>query len=581
MNSEKSNKNNVLKNGYISYFWVLFFNALVLAISDVMDTAMAGSIFNLDALAAVSICGLYGTLIYMITKALTQGYGIAMGKAMGKGDKEATNILFTQSLCVQILICTFFAVIAFVFASPLVYLFGAHDEKIISYAIPYLRMIGISSIFIAPNQVFNRAMMLYGYKKECSVLGMVELVLNVVFSLLFALVFKMGVTGLALGTAVGKISSSLYMYMCCRLKPRGLTMCFSMKNLFSSLKSASYGGLPICTTDLGDIVLGTILNNIIAFTIGTEGLAVFALYKSIRRFGKITTKGSVHSLSFLATTLFGARDVEGLKYTLKTSNRMPVLVSIVFSVIMLIFRVPILNVFGCTDTALYSLMTGAFLWLILRNAICTVQKNITSFYNFTGKIGLSIMWAVEVDIIIYIPVCILSLKLFGISGIWIGDALTYVLFFIINSAVILIKKRKMFISTEDFMLLPKDFYDEKNLLNFSITNKGQQVFCVAEQVESFLINHGYNKKIAAHCALCIEELMTRIVKKNANVMDIRLFVSEGNINLSIRDDGEANNHLVYEPVDLADGAGIRIIRNSSKSVDYKYMAGFNALNVQL
>ena len=134
------------------------------------------------------------------------------------------------------------------------------------------------------------------------------------------------------------------------------------------------------------------------------------------------------------------------------------------------------------------------------------------------------------------------------------------------------------------MLLPKKYYDNKNLLEFSMEVKKNQNFEKIDGIRQFLEDHNYDEATVYQCEACLEELLIRVLakKKKPTYVDIRLFIQDDNLRFSMRDNGPMKNHLIVDDTEnKEENVGISIVRKMARAVNYSYMAGFNVLNVEI
>lgn len=257
------------------------------------------------------------------------------------------------------------------------------------------------------------------------------------------------------------------------------------------------------------------------------------------------------------------------------------IVLVAVATLLAIFNTQVLALFGVTDPELISTLFNCFLWLIPIGILTMLFQGMANFYNSTNHVGLSTALLIAGNSVFYGVAFFLLMPVLGISAAWVSYAVAYALLIPVTLLAYRIVAHKVFPrSAHDIMLLPQEFYDEKNLLNFSLGKDDRDLQKIAD-VQTFIQDSGIDDKTAMRCALCVEELAARAFKGNPHIVDIRLFTLEGNVHICLRDDGKADNHLVFTPADEADAAGVRMVREMAKSVSYSYMSGFNVLSVEM
>lgn len=139
-------KNNLVKRVYSVLFATQFADWTLYTIAAMADGALSGVFLDLSALAAIGICAMFNSLIYLLVSAFNRGLSINMGNALGRGNTREANIIFTQLTITQVVLMLPFIAAGVFFPEQLVVLFGAHDPVVAAYAVPYLRLIAISML---------------------------------------------------------------------------------------------------------------------------------------------------------------------------------------------------------------------------------------------------------------------------------------------------------------------------------------------------------------------------------------------------------------------------------------------------
>jgi len=258
------------------------------------------------------------------------------------------------------------------------------------------------------------------------------------------------------------------------------------------------------------------------------------------------------------------------------------IVTAVLLAAMLIGKTQLMSAFGVKDPEMMKTMGSMFLWLIPGCYLCVPVDIFRRFFAVSGHIALSVLFAIGADFIIYVPLVLLLLRSLGISAAWIAYTGCFVIFIAVWVIALMIYMKRPIRTVEDFLMLPKDYFEEDNLMNISLRGGIRESKRIAE-IGDFLVSRGISKKEAFRCQLCVEEIVMHMSegKKLPKFIDIRVFIAGGRIHFSIHNKGTMCNYLVFEPKDEFDGVGIRIVRSVAESVDYNYVMGMNVLNVMI
>ena len=166
------------------------------------DVIMVGQISQ-DALSAVSLAGQIQFVLNLIFLGLTLGTGLMTAQYWGKKDTHTIENILGFALKIAAAISLVFTIGACFFAPQLMHLF-TRETVLISYGSNYLRIVGISYLFMGISQIYQAVIKTIGNVKKSSLISSTALILNIIFNAV--LIFgwfglpKLGVVGAALGT---------------------------------------------------------------------------------------------------------------------------------------------------------------------------------------------------------------------------------------------------------------------------------------------------------------------------------------------------------------------------------------------
>ncbi|MBQ5950800.1 MAG: MATE family efflux transporter [Lachnospiraceae bacterium] len=178
---------------------------LVTSFYNLVDTAFVGRI-DTQATAAVGVSMAVMSLIQAFSFLFGHGSGNYMSRRFGAGDYEDARRMAATGFFSALIVGAFFCVSGLLFVRPIAILLGSTDT-ILPYAVSYLRIIFLGTPFIMGAFVLNNHMRYQG-EAFFSMIGIVSgAVLNIGLDPLFIFVFKWGVAGAALATALSQVVS--------------------------------------------------------------------------------------------------------------------------------------------------------------------------------------------------------------------------------------------------------------------------------------------------------------------------------------------------------------------------------------
>lgn len=180
-------------------------NIFVTAVSSA-DTIMVGQL-NQNALSAVSLANQLTFVYNLILLGVTLGTGLMAAQYHGSRDSETVRRILGYALRTAFLISVIFCVLSCGFAPQIMRVF-TDDSALYPYGVSYLRIVGISYIFLGFSQIYESVMKATKDVRRSTLLNTCALLLNLFFNMIFIFGFlrmpAMGTSGAALGTVLAR-----------------------------------------------------------------------------------------------------------------------------------------------------------------------------------------------------------------------------------------------------------------------------------------------------------------------------------------------------------------------------------------
>ena len=172
------------------------------------DVMVVGKFGSEHSLAAVSSTGSITALIVNLFIGLSAGTTVLCARYFGAGDSKALSETVHTSIFISLIIGAFLTVIGLIFSEPLLVMMSVPAE-VLPLASLYMRVYFAGMI---PSLVFNFAASILrsvGDTKRPMYILTSAGVLNVVLNLIFVIVLKMDVAGVALATVISQVFSAV------------------------------------------------------------------------------------------------------------------------------------------------------------------------------------------------------------------------------------------------------------------------------------------------------------------------------------------------------------------------------------
>ena len=237
------------------------------------------------ALGAVGLCFPIIVIITAFSNLFGSGGAPLFSIERGRGDKERAGQImntsfFMLTVCAVILMC-----IGFLFARPILRLFGASENALI-YAYPYIMiyLIGTFPSMIATGM--NPFINAQGYATTGMISVVIGAVANIVLDPLFIFVFHLGIRGAAIATVISQcLAAGFVLYFLSKrseyrihiLHKKEIRTCGNDARNIVSLGTAGF------VMQLTNSLVSICCNNVLAATGGDVYVSVMTIISSVRQ----------------------------------------------------------------------------------------------------------------------------------------------------------------------------------------------------------------------------------------------------------------------------------------------------------
>lgn len=201
----------------------IFFFALPIALSSMLqqlfnsaDIAVVGRFSDANALAAVGTNGEIVALIVSLSAGLAVGVNVLVARCIGGGKREAIGDALHTAIVLALIFGTLLCGTGQLVARPLLSAIHA-SAAIIDKAVVYLRLYFLSVPFLVLYDFCSAVLRAKGDSRRPFIALVFSGIINVILNLVFVIVFKMDVAGVAVATVLSTAFSSL-LVICWLLK---------------------------------------------------------------------------------------------------------------------------------------------------------------------------------------------------------------------------------------------------------------------------------------------------------------------------------------------------------------------------
>ena len=505
-------------------------------VASIIDASIVGNLLGDNALAAINVCKPMLQCIFALSVLIVGGGSMLTGMAKGKGDTEKANGTYSLSIGITAGIAAAITV-AGAFHADAIAVMLCKSEAIRPMASDYLRVMMLSALPMMLMTALDSFVTLDGEPGRATAGVIAGNVVNLALDILFVKYLGWGMTGAALATCI-MYFTAIAVALPHFTKKDALHLSRSME--FSSLGALLKYGFPLFIGTLLLSVQFAGTNLIAARHLGDGGLVTYAVCMQILTFSMVFINGNFRTVQPVGAVLKGMDDGRGLQILLRKAYSFLGICLAVYSVFLCIFPGAVAVFFGVTDPGNAVMLRSAIPVFTIGIILQALLNTAVPFYQLCGRTGTATFISVGQSIFPLLGFWYFSvLSASGRSvNPWLGFAAGHLAAALVPAAFISVRKMTDREGRHSFLPeLPSDFTS----LDFSIGPEG--VSSATAEIRKFLAGYYDGDAVDADGAVaCAEELLNHsFSQKGANAVDIKLVSREGNITISMCDDGAPFN----------------------------------------
>ena len=366
----------------------------------------------------------------------------------GKKDTESAHKCVGTGITATTIISFVLGLVCFVFAHPLMSMFGASDQTV-GMAVEYFRIISAMFPFYLLLNVMNSMIRADGSPTYAMVAMLTGAVINIALDPLFIFVFKWGIKGAAWATAIGQIASfivcAVYFFKPKSFKLTAKSFLIDVK-ILSKLISL---GLATFVTQISIVVMSLVCNMTLAHygAISKYGqdipISVFSIQTKVYTVVCNIVTGIVLGGQPIFGYNYGAGRYDRVRETYKIVLKLSIITGLVATVIFQLCPHLVIGIFGAGDALYMEFAVKTFrIYLSLVTITCLVKMTAV-FFQSIGKSMFAVVASLIRDIVCFTPMAIMLSAIkektnpgSGINGVLfaapIADAVAAVVIFVLT-----------------------------------------------------------------------------------------------------------------------------------------------------
>ena len=416
MQFERNNK--IIKSKFWQYFFPTVLSIFASNMAVVVDALIVSALIGVDALSGLQIMFPFICFVNLLCWMIGLGGSLICASAKANFDEDEANKIFTVAVSSILLIGVIIMIIGLLFPENIIG-FLSNSTKVNIYALDYFKMY----ILGVPFFCFMFCMFYFvgtdGMPKFTSTALIIASIIDPVFDIILIYYFNMSMAGSGLATAMSFMGGSLYIatyfFKSNRtLKLIKIKLTSNMKDFLNICKSG-FGG---ASTQIYLTITGLVYNGVIMSLMGNDGLIAQQICTNTLLIISIFFIGQVQTASPILSVYHQDRDYTAIEYLKNISFKFLVVVSAVFTIILVFFPNLILTLYSVDMK--YSVIVSNALRLY---GLYYLSLGFVFFYIFytqaIQKNKISNIVSLFFNLILVILMLVTLPKIFGPNGVWI------------------------------------------------------------------------------------------------------------------------------------------------------------------
>ncbi|WP_299033319.1 MATE family efflux transporter [uncultured Anaerococcus sp.] len=400
--------------------------------------------FGTKAVAGVGIAGFIfwiGNSLVLIPKV---GMGVYASQAFGSQKEEETVMIINNGFIQAVIMGLFFTTFCLIVKNIFIEFYNLGLEAEMA-AKDYFFVVSLGMIFFFVGPMFTQAFTSLGDSFTPFVINAVGLVINMVLDpiLIFGLgpFPHMGAKGAALATVLSQFVVVLVYFFVVISKDGIIKSAISYIDYRENWQLEIFKlGLPAALLSGFHASISMVLNRFMS-AFGPTPVAVCAIGSQLESISWNTTEGIQVGIQALVAQNYGAEDKKRVKESIKESFRLVAIIGIIATLVLIIFRHKLFEIFTPGDLEAIKLGANYLLILGLSQAFMSIEIGLAGCFNGMSDTKTPAILGV-VNNLLRVPIAIVLMPFVGVYGVWIAMSATSIMKGLVAMTLIYKKVKK-------------------------------------------------------------------------------------------------------------------------------------------
>ena len=366
------------------------------------DVAVVGKFTGKQALAAVGSNGPVINLLVNFFVGISVGTNVVIARYVGSGNEKRANSAAHTAVLVSV-ICGFVIMALGLLVSPLILnLIGTPDD-FIDLAVLYLRIYFCGMPFMMLYNFCSAIFRSKGDTKKPLIYLFVSGIVNVILNLIFVIVFKMGVAGVAIATVISNMISSVLMLRSLTKEEGAIKITLKnlkidKRNLSEIIRVGMPAGIQGMVFSISNVCVLSGLN-----LLGTDVVSASSAAQNYENLIYFMSNSFAQATVTFVSQNYGAGNLKRCKRAVLIGMGLSVAASAAMFAVFIVFRTPLLGIYT-DDKEIIRIASQRLAVVGGTHFMCGIMDNLSccmrglgyslepALISMAGACGLRVLW---------------------------------------------------------------------------------------------------------------------------------------------------------------------------------------------
>ena len=390
---------------------------IVNAIYNIVDRIFVGQAVGDKALAALSFAFPFMTAIMAMAMLVGLGGTSLVAISLGEGNKEKAQKILANVCFFAGILEVIVSVLGYIFLKPLLHIFGTPDGIIMDYAVQYMKVILLGSVFQGIGFSLNAIIRSDGSPKMAMISMLAGAITNIVFDWLLTFVIRWGVIGAAVATILGQLATMIWVLYYFTKRSNIRLNFYNFKPDFSLMARVSFIGLSPALVQLAMACVVILYNHLFMKYSSDVAVSAFSVYNSALTLITMPIFGINQGVQPIVGYNYGARKFKRVKKAMLYGAFAATFICVLGSVLIHLFPEQIVKTFN-SSPELIRLGCQALRTSSLALPVVGIQIIFSNYFQYVNRPKVATFMGLSRQCLFLIPSLFVLPRFFELEGVF-------------------------------------------------------------------------------------------------------------------------------------------------------------------